>query len=288
MLQAERNFQLPLRRRSRWWLWPLAAALHVPLLFIVLRKAAPLRDVSPMMRAIVIPDAGRAVTMRYRPGHRAVIAPLRPTAAALTRFPAQQTEAPHAPTPPMSASPATIEALPLVVDTQPHSSPRTVAPRYGNGRLWVQPMVAAPREIASALTGKSPAQIADSAVTAMVQAYLDQMAKERPAYTEALPSWTTKIAGKTVGIDQRWIYLGPLKVPTALLALLPIKIQANPTQAEFNARLQEMRADLFEAGRRAQNYEDFKAAVKDLRQQKEREREFKKNQRTPPDTGTHG
>ena len=136
--------------------------------------------------------------------------------------------------------------------------------------------------MASTLTGQSPAELTDSAVATIVQTYLDEMAKERAESPTALPSWTTKIGGKTVGLDQKWIYLGPLKIPTALLALLPIKVQGNMSNYQFNQQLQQMRVDLFEAARRSENYDEFKEAVKDLRQQKEREREFKKNQRTRP------
>jgi hypothetical protein len=174
------------------------------------------------------------------------------------------------------------------VDTAPTRAVPGLQPRYGNGLLWVQPMVASPRQIASTLSGKSGKELTDSLVTAMVQAYLDAMAKEQAANPNALPSWTTKIGGKTVGIDSKWIYLGPLKIPTMLLALLPIHVQGNPTQAEFNAKLQVMRSDLMEAARRAATYDDFKQAMKDLRQQTEDRRQFQKNQRTAPDTSHTG
>ena len=167
-----------------------------------------------------------------------------------------------------------------VVDSPPLSG--ALQPHYGTGRLWVEPLTETPRRIARTLTGKTDAQLDDSAVTAMVQAYLNQMAVEQRDHPESLPSWTTKIGGKMVGIDQRWIYLGPLKVPTALLALLPIKVQANPTEAEYNARLQQMRSDLMEAARRSATYDDFKEAVKELHAESERQRQFKKNQSTPP------
>jgi hypothetical protein len=174
---------------------------------------------------------------------------------------------------------------PTRVDTPPPiGGAASLQPRFGDGRLWVQPMAASPREIAGTLTGKSGKELTDSLVTAMVQTYLDAMAKEQAEHPNALPSWTTKIGGKTVGLDSKWIYLGPIKIPTMLLALLPIHLQGNPTQAEFNAKLQVMRSDLMEAARRAATYDDFKQAMKDLRQQTEDARQFKKNQRTAPDT----
>jgi len=46
-----------------------------------------------------------------------------------------------------------------------------------------------------------------------------------------------------------------------------------------------MRADLFDAARRADNLAEFKKAVKELRQEKQRQRDFDKNQRTAPDSG---
>ena len=91
-----------------------------------------------------------------------------------------------------------------------------------------------------------------------------------------------------MGLDSKWIYLGPLKIPTALLALLPIKLQGNMSNYEFNQQLQLMRSDLYEAARRSATYDDFKQAIKEAHDQAQRDREFKKNQRTRPDSGTHG
>ncbi len=187
--------------------------------------------------------------------------------------------------PPEPLLPATIVAMaravtPATVDTPPSGA--SLYPHYGTGKLWVEPLTETPRTIARTLTGKTDAQLDDSAITAMVQTYLNQMDREEREHPSSLPSWTTRIGGKTVGLDQRWIYLGPLKVPTALLALLPIHVQANPTEAEFNAKLQVMRDDLMEAARRAATYDDFKEAVKELHAESERQRQFKKNQSIPP------
>ncbi len=173
------------------------------------------------------------------------------------------------------------------MDTPPRGPTGITTPQYGNGTLWVQPLPLSPREMAERLSGKSVAQSADSQVTALIQQWLDRMAEERAGKGPALPSWTTTIAGKKVGLDSKWVYLGPIKVPSALLALLPIMQTGNPTQAEYARRLNQMRDDLFEAARRSANYDDFKQAVKDLRQQKLDAQEFKKNQRSRPDSG-HG
>jgi hypothetical protein len=288
-VRPEPAFRLPDHTRPSWRLWIIAAAVHVPL--VVLLIVGPKSSVpAPVdVRTIVLNAAVPVVAMPYAFGSR------RPRTSRLpiaTVVPAPA-NAPVSPLPRRVAAsvPSTVVTQAVVpaapIDTPP-AGRSLLQPKYGDGRLWVQPLIESPRQIASALTGKAPADLADSAVTAMVQTYLDQMAKERAENPTALPSWTTKIAGKTVGVDQKWIYLGPIKVPTALLALLPIKLQSNPTQAEFNRKLQQMRSDLLEAARRSENYEEFKKAVKDLHDQKEREREFKKNQRTRPDTSRRG
>ncbi len=282
LVPDNREFTLPRRSRAPWWLWLLAVALHAPIAFILIGQ----RDVPapPLFAAydIVMRDSVRAVPMLYSRAVRAA------TAIAAMRVPASPAVAPRV-TPSVLPPTGFAGAIPRApVDSPPTGAMADLQPRYGDGRLWVQPMVASPRQVARTLTGKTDAQLTDSVVTAMVQTYLDAMAKEQVEHPNALPSWTTKIGGKTVGVDSKWIYLGPLKIPTMLLALLPLKVQANPTQAEFNAKLQLMRADLLDAARRADNYDEFKKAVKDLHDQTERAREFKKNQRTSPDTSHHG
>ncbi len=146
-------------------------------------------------------------------------------------------------------------------------------------------MPVTPKEIAQQLAGYSRKQLADSVVTEIIQGYLDRMAEERAHQGPPLPSWTTTLGGKKVGIDPKWIYLGPIRIPTALLALLPINAGGNPTAADYNKRLNAMREDLFEAARRSANYDEFKKAVKELRDETQRKRDFEKNRRTAPDSG---
>lgn len=284
-MRRNREFTLPRRSRVPWWLWIVAAAIHIPVVYLLIwspRHAAP--PVNLSLRVIALGDSVRAVNLP------SVRAPRRPAGAAAS--PRLVRPAPSAGVVRVAPVPSPAAALaaalpPVPVDSPPRGAP-SLRPQYGDGRLWVPPLPETPRRIASALTGQSPGEMADSAVAKIIQAYLDEMAKERAENPSALPSWTTKVGGKTVGLDQKWIYLGPLKIPTALLALLPIKAQGNMSNYQFNQQLQQMRADLFEAARRAGNYDEFKEAVKDLRQQKEHEREFKRNQRTRPDSGTHG
>jgi hypothetical protein len=44
-------------------------------------------------------------------------------------------------------------------------------------------------------------------------------------------SWMTNVNGQTIGIDGQFIHLGPIKIPTILLALLPIPATGSFDQA---------------------------------------------------------
>jgi hypothetical protein len=157
-----------------------------------------------------------------------------------------------------------------------------IGPAAGAGKLWVRPLPAPPKELAQALT-RTHAELVDSAVTAIVQAYLDSVLAAPVALSNTPPSWTTKIGGKTVGLDSKYIYLGPIKIPTALLALLPIG-NAGAVNVDLSKyhQFQQMQEDLQYAARRAETMDDFKKAIKELRAERERQREFKKNQLTDP------
>jgi hypothetical protein len=121
----------------------------------------------------------------------------------------------------------------------------------------------------------------DSAVTAIVQGYLDSIAGDPAAREVGLPSWTTNVAGKKFGLDAKNIYIAGLKIPAAVLALLPIP-QGNIDQNKAYNHLMELRGDLQQAARRAENLAEFKVMIRDMRLRKEREREFERNQRTAP------
>ena len=87
----------------------------------------------------------------------------------------------------------------------------------------------------------------DSAVTAIVQAYLDSIASDPTAHAQGLPSWTKEIAGKKFGIDSKNIYIAGLKIPAVVLALLPIPA-GNLDQNRAYNHLMDLRADLHDRG----------------------------------------
>ena len=163
----------------------------------------------------------------------------------------------------------------------PDSSGRpSVGPRYGSGVLWVRPLPFSPAQLAEGLRRNHVQQV-DSAVTLIVQAFLDSVAADPSSRGAKLPDWTTQVAGTKFGLDSRYIYLFGLRIPAAVLALLPFP-QGNLDQAKADQRLMDMRDDIYRAARRAQTTEDFKQAIKELREEKDRERELLRNQRRPP------
>jgi hypothetical protein len=155
-----------------------------------------------------------------------------------------------------------------------------IAPNLAGGGLWIRPLPLPPRELAQRIT-RSHEELVDSAVTAIVRAFLDSVAPVSGTAVAALPDWTTEIGGQKFGIDGRNIYIAGLKIPAAVLALLPIP-GGNIDQSRRNNYLMDMRRDIYHAARRAENLEEFKEVIKEIRERKEREKEFERNQRTAP------
>jgi hypothetical protein len=155
-----------------------------------------------------------------------------------------------------------------------------IGPGLARGRLWVRPLPLPPRELARRLT-RSHTELVDSAVTAIIQTFLDSVALDPASRGAALPSWTTTIAGSKFGLDSKWIYVAGLRIPAAVLALLPIPTQGNESRA-FD-RSGEMYQDLQRAAQRAATLDEFKGAIREIRERKEREREFERNRRTAPE-----
>ena len=88
--------------------------------------------------------------------------------------------------------------------------------------------------------------------------------------------------GKKYGLDSANIYIADFKIPAALLAVLPIRPtgMATPEQQALYRQTSEIN---YQAGR-ALDAEDFRTAVRRIRQRKERERRLKDAAagKTPP------
>lgn len=140
---------------------------------------------------------------------------------------------------------------------------RGIRPRYSDPRLW-----AAPGDIVSA--PKSATQRLDSVIATIIQPFNDSVAiasgQRKPG------DWTFEKGGRKYGIDQQYIRLGKVSIPTALLAMLPINTTGNPSVNDRNRLQNQLRSDIFYQAQRGMNEVDFKKAVKSIRERKERER----------------
>ena len=140
---------------------------------------------------------------------------------------------------------------------------RGIRPSYSDPRVW-----AAPGDIVS--SPKTATQRLDSVIATVIQPFNDSVAvaagQKKPG------DWTFERNGNKYGIDQKYIRLGKVSIPTALLALLPINTTGNPTVNERNRAQNQLRSDIFSNAQRGMNEADFKKAVKSIRERKERER----------------
>jgi len=153
---------------------------------------------------------------------------------------------------------------------------RGVQPSFNDRRLWLPES-----EIILAPTG--PQTRADSLRQMLAEragVFLDSVARENPR-GRAPGDWTVDRNGKKYGIDQRFIRLGDFSIPTALLALLPMNAQANPIAHERQIRMNFMRQEIQMQAARAARDDEFRAAVRALRERKERERTEAEAQKVP-------
>ena len=286
-----RPLDLLLPRRRQWSWWAILASVGIHVLLLSVRATDWFGTVGqlPNVMYIPIPSEITQLDMTYREGPK----PARPRPRLLEPPEIEAPVAPKAPEPAAQISAAQPGDLPRApVDSaagipSPEGTGRQsvplLRPALGEGKLWVRPLPLPPRELAQRLT-RSHYELVDSAVSEIVQSYIDSIMRTPVPFDARPPSWTTQIGGKTFGIDSKSIYLGGLKIPTALLALLPIPAVSNIDLRSAH-RMQDIQADLQYAALRAQTMEEFKRAIKDVREKRERELEFQRNQhRTPADS----
>jgi hypothetical protein len=284
------DVRLPKRHPWPWLAIAASVVVHGLLLFGWVEGRLP--SIPALPRQLIVlsaPSEGHdPVPMRYDGPQRVGERRPRELPQARTGGPGRQAARPALPNRPKAvpALPEPARPTRVLSDTGSRAPVSRAAPvgRIGpglaQGRLWVRPLPLPPRELAQRLT-KSRAALVDSAVSAIVQAYLDSIATDPATKRESLPSWTTNVAGKKFGIDSKNIYIAGLKIPAAVLALLPIPV-GNIDQNRAYSHLMDMRADLLYAAQRAETMEEFKKVIKEIRERKEKEREFEKNQRTAP------
>jgi hypothetical protein len=138
-----------------------------------------------------------------------------------------------------------------------------VRPQYSDPRVWEPPGTVVS-------TPKTVKQTIDSLIADAIGPYNDSVAAA--AEKRDPTDWTVNKGGYKWGIDRHAIRLGPVSIPTAVLAMLPLNIQGNPMVMERDRANSYMNRDITWHAQQAINDADFMKAVRSIRERKERER----------------
>jgi hypothetical protein len=198
-----------------------------------------------------------------------------PPAAPIVAPSAIPTELPPEPPKPAAPVPAAPEggSGPVVG----HGGPtRGITPEFNDARIW------APTDPAYVRPKTTPEKL-DSAIAMRWQHLQDSLKALGTQRADGDWSWNGK-DGKKYGIDQKYIHLGNFSIPTALLALLPLNVQGNPTTYNNARRFMATRAEILSQEARSVRDQEFNDAVKELRERSQKERAAKaKEDATIPD-----
>jgi hypothetical protein len=268
------NLEPPRPRRWPWTAIAASLAVHSLLLLGHITGRLPVLPPRPVQPVVLTPppEGPRAVELPFREAPPEVGSPAPPV-----RRPRRLPERPVVPDvaiPQLDLAPADTGIVRAPAASRGQIG--RIGPGLGDGVLWVRPLPLPPRELAQRLK-KSHTELVDSAVTATIQAFLDSIARE-PIDPNA--EWSTEVAGKKFGLSGKYLTIAGLRIPAAVLALLPIGGGSNQQKA-FD-RTDDLLADLRQAALRAETTDQFKEAIRDLRRRKDERREFERNQRTPP------
>jgi hypothetical protein len=155
-----------------------------------------------------------------------------------------------------------------------------IQPHYSDPRLWKT----APDVIVAA--PKTRLQQMDSLTNQDIQAYNDSLGLV--AQNQRAPGdWTVQKGGQKYGIDKKFIRLGPISIPTAVLALLPLNITGNPMTIERERNYDAMQRDIELHAHQAMNEAEFNKEVRALRQRKDRERAEREKARAAQHDSQH-
>ena len=228
----------------------VSAVIHVVMGVAILHFVGAPRYVTELFRAparVVEPETERIRFVEMRPPASAVAqaprsaGPIRegvvpPTAALVAPVETPATLPPAAEVP-TSVPPTTGVAGGTGTGDPGGKGSVSVTPSFNDPRIWNTPSPYSP---------PAPTRAAE------LEEYLARGIQEKLDSAANAPKgrdptdWTKEIGGKKYGMDSRWVYMGPVKVPSFLLAALPMKAQANPTVTDRNRRIGEMSAEIDE------------------------------------------
>jgi len=189
---------------------------------------------------------------------------------------------------PPKAAPAPLQAPTAVPTTLPEPSPAAPTEGAVSGRVGgtggaptgiatgIEPLAPDPRLPLTPgpviVQKKTLAEKVDSTVQAVFQSHFDSMAIAAAHAGRDPSDWTVEHNGQKWGLDQQYIHLGKWKLPSAILALLPLQSGGVSAQRVADQRTASfIRQDIIDRAQRSVNEDEFRAAVKRIRDRKERE-----------------
>jgi len=182
------------------------------------------------------------------------------------------TEIPPAP-PPMATSGA-ISGTPGGTGGAPAGIATGVEPALPDPRIELRPNVLR--------LPLSTAQRNDSAVKAIYMAYRQAEIEAESHRGRSARDWTFEKGGGKYGMDSSYIYLGKFKLPSAILAALPLNFGGVEGSRIIEGRNADwIRNDIYTHAQ-GLSEDDFRAAVKRIRERKERERKEEEQTKASP------
>lgn len=138
-------------------------------------------------------------------------------------------------------------------------------PSLGDGRIDLRP--------GTLHLPLSQAEKNDSAVTAIFREFRAAEIEAENNRGRSPKDWTINRNGQKYGLDSQYIYLGKFKLPSAILAALPIKTQGVDGAAMIRQRNADWIRDDIMSHANTMSEDDFRAAIKRIRERKDREKQ---------------
>lgn len=127
----------------------------------------------------------------------------------------------------------------------------------------------------------SVAQRNDSAVKAIYMAYREAEVEAAAHKGRDPRDWTFEKNGQKYGVDSSWIYLGKFKLPSAILAALPFNYGGVDGRRIIEGRNANWIQNDIYTHAQGLSEDDFRAAVRRIRERKEKERRDAEDTKRP-------
>jgi len=123
----------------------------------------------------------------------------------------------------------------------------------------------------------------DSAVKAIYYAYREAEVAAEEHKGKDPRDWTFERGGQKYGIDSQYVYLGKFKIPSMILAALPLNrgIGVDGTRVIEARNSQWIQNDIYMHSQ-GMSEDDFRAAVRRIRERKEREKKEEQDGKDKP------